>query len=334
LPTERIADSDYGNEFFCSIGYENPDVLLLRWLRAKKWVVDDAVQQIMYMLKWRIEWGVQALLAKDESEISVQEIMASKGYFMGRDKKDRPICYIHVREHIRGQFPYQNTEKLAVLAVEMCRKFLKAPVETVTVVVDMTGFGVRNIDYQMAKFFITLLQSHFPESLGLGIVLNPPWLFNTCWAVIKSWLDPVVESKIRFIKNAADLTAHIDLSNLPKRPNGSHPDFQYIPRTAEDENMFAAFHADNQGSANAKVAYREAVQNYLSATLQWAHGDDSPSLLAEREVATEQLRNEFEKLVPYINTQTHYHRTGDIDEPIFDIAYEKLCMADEDIVCF
>ncbi|CAF0793445.1 unnamed protein product [Rotaria sordida] len=34
LPVDQIISSVYGDEFFHAIGYENPDVFTLRWLRA------------------------------------------------------------------------------------------------------------------------------------------------------------------------------------------------------------------------------------------------------------------------------------------------------------
>lgn len=41
------------------------------------------------------------------------------------------------------------------------------------------------------------------------------------------------------------------------------------------------------------------------------------------------MRDAFEKTIPYFHTQTHYHRNGDIHEPIFDITYEKLRLKEE-----
>jgi hypothetical protein len=332
LPADCIVDSDYGNELFCMIAYDNPDILLFRWLRAYNWDIKVTVQQIIEILKWRMKWGVQTLLAKGESDVSIDEIITSKGYFMGHDKEGHPICYIHVKEHIKGQFPRENSEKLAVLALETCRQLLKTPTEPITVVVDMAGFGWKNIDFQLAKFFIDIIQKQYPELLAHGIVLNSSLIFNSCWAAVKPWLDPTVESKVCFMKNEADLTTYIDASNIPKRLNGIHPDFQYIPLTTEEKTILAAFRADKQGKANAQEAHRKAARNFLHITLQWTENDDNHSLLSERAKVIKQLRDAFENLVPYIRTRTHYHRSGDIDEPIFNIAYNKLRATDEDIV--
>jgi hypothetical protein len=278
----------------------------------------------MDTIKWRTEWGVKEALAKGETDLSYEEILTGKTYFMGHDKTGRPINYVSVKDHIKGQFSAESTEKLTVFTMETGRKLLQPPSESVTVIYDMTDFGLKNMDYQHLKFLINLLQNYYPESFALGLVINAPWIFNGCWYIIKPWLDPVVESKIHFIKNLDDLTQYIDPSVLPKRLNGTQPDFTYIPPTDEELAMFNAFRNDHQGNLKAEEAHREAMQNYIRITLQWAREDETTSLLEERTKAKKQLRDTFEQLIPYISTRTHYHRTGEINEPIFEIAYNRI----------
>jgi len=137
------------------------------------------------------------------------------------------------------------------------------------------------------------------------------------------------KKKVRFIHSAAELNEFIDPSVLPKRLHGTQPDFAYSPPTDEDEAMFEAFRADTKGKAIAEAAHREAVKNYLGATLQWAKGDESRGALSARKKARKELKSAFEQLSPYISTYTYYHRAGVIKEPIFKLAYEKLLAKDE-----
>lgn len=283
----------------------------------------------MDTLTWRREWGVDALTGKGENNLLPEEMMAGKSYFMGRDRAGRPINYVYAKEHIKDQYPAESTKKLAIFLLETGQKLLGDSIETGTVIVDMTGFGVHNIDYPLVKFFIHLLANYYPESLGLAIVIHAPLIFHSCWAVIKHWIDPVVESKILFLKHDDELTKYIDPSNIPKQLHGTHPDFKYIPPTDQDRAMLTAFRADKEGRKLARAAHRKAARHYLDLTLKWAHGDESHTLLEERKEATKQLRDAFEQFVPYINTRTYYHRIGAINEPIFDIAYEKFRMKNE-----
>lgn len=52
---------------------------------------------------------------------------------------------------------------------------------------DLKDFGMNCMDYQMIKNLIWLLSRHYPERLGVCLVINAPTLFSGCWAVIKGW---------------------------------------------------------------------------------------------------------------------------------------------------
>jgi hypothetical protein len=62
-----------GDELFHLFSETNPDSVLLRWLRARKWEVSPAVQFMMDTLRWRHEWGVRKLMTKGESELILDE---------------------------------------------------------------------------------------------------------------------------------------------------------------------------------------------------------------------------------------------------------------------
>ena len=329
LVGKHVADSSYGDELFRAIGYDDPDVLLLRWLRSRYWSVSGTISQIVETLKWRCAWGVQALVACGERAISQDELATGKTYFMGHDKVGRPVCCIHPKEHIKGQFSPEDSEKLTVFCVETYRKLLKPPIESVTVIFDMAGCTMRNMDFHQVKFLIDLLDNYYPDSLGNILILNFPWVLERCWRIIKAWLNATIQKKVHFIRTDTELSEFVDLSVLPQRLNGNQPDFRYIPPTIEDEKMFAAFQEDIEGKSKAEIAHRDAVRDYLGATLQWAHGDDSRRAISERARYRDQLNKAFEQLSPYISTRTYYHRIGIIDEPIFQIAYNRLQEAKE-----
>ena len=184
VSVDEIVGSPEGNTLFRSIALDHPDVLVLRWLHARKWDVDAAVDQLMGTLNGRYEWGVDTLLAKGENDLLQEEILLGKTYFLGRDKQDRPINSIHVKDHIKDQFPIEATEKLGILSVETSRKLLPNSIVTGTVVLDLDEFGVQNMNYQLVKFFLHLLENYYPETLGLALVLHAPLVFYSWWAII------------------------------------------------------------------------------------------------------------------------------------------------------
>ncbi|CAF3804608.1 unnamed protein product [Rotaria magnacalcarata] len=321
---EKFLDSKQGKELFYSFSLDNPDVVLLRFLRARKWNIDLALEQLIETLEWRTKSNLEQLIANGESQLHYGEILTGKTFYVGYDKVGRPINYVSTKDHIKGQFPPEATEKYTILAMEVGRKLLHSPVESVTIILDMNGFSMRNMDYQHAQFLVNLLQNYYPESLGIALIVNAPKLFYGCWHIIKSWLDPVVRNKIHFLNNLDDLTEYIDLSNLPKRLNGNQQDFNYIPPTEQEKKMLSAFRNDFHGIKKAKENYQRASINYLRITYEWAQSKMDQNILEQRKQATEQLRHAYEQFIPYISSKTHYHRNRFISEPIFDITYQNI----------
>jgi hypothetical protein len=305
-----------GDELFYLFGQDNPDVILLRWLRARKWQISSAVQLMMDTLKWRHEWGVRKLMEKGESDLIVEECSSSKIYHMGKDKFDRPVTYVHASEHIKGQFPLESTEKLIVLTMELGRYLAESHIEQGTVVLDMGNVTLKNLDYQHIKFMINTMQNYYPECLGLALVVNAPWTFNIVWNVIRPWLDPVVESKIHFIKTSKDLIEFIDPSNIPQRLEGNQLNFKFLPLTQQDQDRLKIFRQDKQAFEKAQSEHQQAAQQYLYLTLQWAN--TKTQINSDRINAMKSLSESFNRLIPYIYTETHYHRVGIIQQQIFN----------------
>jgi hypothetical protein len=333
LSIEELIDSSYGDELFCAIGSDNPDVLILRWLRAKKWNVDDAVQQLIDTLQWRHQFNIKQILAQGEYQLNQEEIESGKTFIIGKDKLGRPVSYIQVTKHIKGQFSDESTQLIAIFTIETARKLLDSGHETASSIIDLNGFSYRNLDYEFVKFSINLLENHYPESLGVALVINAPYLFYGTWNIIKHWLDPVVRSKIIFLKDPNELSNYVDVSVLPKQINGELEHFKYIPPTEQDKQMFLAFRNDKDGEEIARRSHRRAAKKYLEITLQWANDtQNNQHIIKQRKRATKKLRNAFEQLIPYVSTKTHYHRVGIINEPIFDIAYEQLLKRNEEYV--
>lgn len=72
---------------------------------------------------------------------------------------------------------------------DACKKCFEEVVDNLCIVFDLKDFGMSCMDYQMIKNLIWLLSRHYPERLGVCLIINAPALFSGCWAVIKGWYD-------------------------------------------------------------------------------------------------------------------------------------------------
>lgn len=65
---------------------------------------------------------------------------------------------------------------------------------------DLSGFKLSCMDYDIVKLLISILEFNYPETLSSALIINAPFIFYACWAVIRPWLDPITASKVAFIK--------------------------------------------------------------------------------------------------------------------------------------
>jgi len=174
------------------------DRILLRFLRARNFDLKNAETMMLETLKWRTSFqqrGVDALSYKD----CENELAPGKSFFHGMDKEGRPVCIIKSRMHDPSKSEKLEAERFAVCMIEYGRRLLKQPVETVTLIFDMSNSTMKNIDVANLRFMIRTLQSHYPECLGKILIFNSSWLFWGIWKLVKPMLDPVTAAKLAFV---------------------------------------------------------------------------------------------------------------------------------------
>jgi len=286
----------------------------LRFMRARKWDPNAAFAMLTKCVKWRQEFGVNGL---KEEELPKEQFESGKFYFFQQCKEDRPIGYgvslppvmapllggnlsrarfdsrlavcvhsvlswIHVKLHDKDGCPLDHLKRWCIFQMETGRDVLRSPNEKITLVFDMTGFGLKNMvrlsspapllcldsfasssfflflswrlmcppslfsflsqDYNFVSFLAQCFEAYYPESLGVALLVNSPWLFSGCWKIISPLLDPVVRAKVQFI-NGDKLKDHIDEKNIvqilggPAVVTAGHTPYQPAPAFDEAEKL-------------------------------------------------------------------------------------------------
>ncbi|GLG93103.1 Uncharacterized protein GBIM_00593 [Gryllus bimaculatus] len=195
--------SQYHNEFS-----------LRRYLKAFK-TTDAAFQAILKTNKWRKEYDVAALTP--ENPIVISHLEANKARILRhRDMVGRPIIYIPAKNHNANDRDLEELTKFIVYCLEEgCKKCFEEVVDNLCIIFDLKEFGLSCMDYQMIKNLIWLLSRHYPERLGVCLILNAPTLFSSCWLIIKAWLDENTSSKVIFINDENELCSYLIPDILP-----------------------------------------------------------------------------------------------------------------------
>ena len=145
---------------------------LLRYLRATKWNVPEAIGRLQRTLTWRREYGVAKLT---EDYISVEN-ETGKQVILGYDIHARPCLYLLPSN--------QNTEKSdrqiehLVYMLERVIDIMGPDQETLALIVNYneTKSG-QNASVGQAKQTLNFLQNHYPERLGRALVINSMLFF-------------------------------------------------------------------------------------------------------------------------------------------------------------
>lgn len=187
---------------------------LKRYLRAFKGV-DAAFQAILKTNKWKKEYDVQSLT--ESNPIVKQHLDNNKARVLRhRDMIGRPVIYIPAKNHDVNDRDIDEITKFIVYCLEeACKKCFEEVVDNLCIVFDLRDFGLSCMDYQMIKNLIWLLSRHYPERLGVCLILNAPTLFSGCWTVIKGWLDENTSSKVLFVNSEEELCKYLIPDILP-----------------------------------------------------------------------------------------------------------------------
>ncbi|VVT46695.1 uncharacterized protein SAPINGB_P001341 [Magnusiomyces paraingens] len=261
------------------VRFDHPDSLMLRFLRARKWNVKNALIMIGKTIHWRVTEGHPDKLLQTGEIGAIEnkyddfmlQLRSGKGYIYGYDLNGRPVVHIHSDLHNPKAQELKSVQDFTIYLLETGRLLLKDPVDTATVFFDLSKFGLSNMDYGVVKFLIACFEGYYPETLGLMIIHKAPWVFSGIWNIIKNWMDPFVAQKIVFTKSYEDLLKYFPPEYIEKEHGGSD-DYQY--KYIEPPAGESAKINDNATREKIFLQQEELQQEFIEATIEWIKSSD------------------------------------------------------------
>jgi hypothetical protein len=204
---------------------DRPDTVP-RYMRAAKWKMDDAKKRIKGTLEWRKEFKPDLIKPEDiriESE-------TGKIILNGFDVDGRPIIYMNPSKE--NSTVTERQLKHLVFILERAKDMQPLGVESIVILIDYRGTTLRtNPSISIARKVLVILQNHYVETLGRGLVVYLPAILNFFYKGISPFLDPVTRDKIRFNPTLTEL---IPKSQLHSDFGGDYP-YEFEPKAYWDQ---------------------------------------------------------------------------------------------------
>lgn len=116
----------------------------------------------------------------------------------------------------------------------------------------MADTGISNMDMEFTKYLIGLFKSYYPNFLNYIIIFEMPWILNTAFKLIKSWLPPKAIPKIKFV-HKGNIQEFVDPNDVLICWGGNNDYvFKFVPE--------AQNHADN--TLNGKLDNKKVLNHY------------------------------------------------------------------------
>ncbi|CAN3352987.1 hypothetical protein DICA0_A09098 [Diutina catenulata] len=299
-----------------------PDNEVLKWVRARKYNTDDTLTMLGKTIDWRAstpadEWlyeGDAKSYLTGTNQGFIKNFTVEKSWIKGQDSEGNPVFWFQAKKHFGSDAPEAEMVRYVVVLMEWARLFTRdvsKSVDCLSIVFDLTGFSLKNADYSTIKFLVEALEAHYPESLGILIIYNAPWIFSTVWNIIKHWIDPGVAAKIHFCKNFKEINRFIPKEDIPVSfggTDGSGPDY---PKPQQGDDLPPK---DRDATYARLMRERDVLyMRFLDATRRWVectNPEVSSKYLEEKIGLGTLLSNNYIALDPYLRCPGVYDRKG------------------------
>ncbi|CAB44753.1 Sec14 cytosolic factor family protein [Schizosaccharomyces pombe] len=284
--------------FFEQCAFDDFDLTLLRFLKARKFVVTDSSDMLANAIVWRQQANLRSIMVRGENGLNQNFVKASMYFIWGQDKKGRAIVFLNLHNFIppKNTKDMEELKALILYAMENARLFLDSEqnaAKGVLGLVDLTYFSRKNIDLDFARVFAETFQNYYPEILGQALIVGSGFrmaLFEGVWSIGKYFLDPEVRSKVTFCK-PAQVSGYVDSKYIPLSMHGQFDETKLYERAPPE----TAGIGKPENYEELDKEYVDAAKEFIRLTREWIYAAGKPQE-AEIEEKRKAFKYECKKL--------------------------------------
>lgn len=174
------------------------DAYVQRFLAQHDGNMDMALQMMIDSCSWRSTFG-----ANDISEANVNMDYLKEGLFYPRGK-DVDGCTIFIfksKKHTKGSRNFDDLARCLVYWFERLDKIDSC--RQISVMFDMGGTGLSNMDMDFTRYIISLFKLYYPDFLNYILIYEMPWVLNAAFKIIKTLLPAKAVAKMKFVDKSS-----------------------------------------------------------------------------------------------------------------------------------
>ena len=80
---------------------------------------------------------------------------------------------------------------------------------------DLAGFGMKTMNYDAVASLVNYLTYQYPYVVERVIIVNAPWIFNTCWGWIKGLIPAAAGDIVNFVNSWEEMEEFVLKENVP-----------------------------------------------------------------------------------------------------------------------
>jgi len=259
------------------------DATLLRFIRARKLNIEDTFKMITGCVKWRQEADVRRLLISPMEHSKMEVIRQYRpSSYVGFDKQGRPVFvdrpglinYDKIWEAGLTdddilKFHISEMEYMGRIMLSEASRLKGHTVDSVTVIMDMSGLSMRHFTKQSRELFKQILKTdsdNYPETNAGTYIVNVSWVFQTIWKFVSSVIDARTAAKIQVLGSGPAalpiLQQVIDPSVIPDFLGGENKydscRAAWAKRMDREISAFAAHSGPSECSAGQVTSFSES----------------------------------------------------------------------------
>ncbi|XP_023520123.1 phosphatidylinositol/phosphatidylcholine transfer protein SFH1-like isoform X1 [Cucurbita pepo subsp. pepo] len=201
---------------------------LERFLKAREWNITKAHKMLVDCLNWRVDNEIDMMLTKPIVPVDVyrairdSQLIGLSGYSreglpvfaigVGLSTFDKASVNYYVQSHI------QINEYRDRIVLPSASKKYGRPITTCVKVLDMTGLKLSALSQiKLLTIISTIDDLNYPEKTNTYFIVNVPYIFSSCWKVVKPLLQERTRKKIQVLSGSGrdELLKIMDYSSLP-----------------------------------------------------------------------------------------------------------------------